>query len=343
MKKLLNTLYVTSEDLYLSLDGENVVAWRKDERTGRFPLHILGGIAYFGYPGASPQLLGACLERGIGFSFYRPNGRFLARIAGNDSGNILLRREQFRVSESPERSLQIARHFIIGKIHNSRQILDRARRDHPLQVDMQALEAKSKELKDYVSDAKDADSLDYLRGVEGAAARAYYAVFDQLIFANRDCFQFRGRNRRPPKDATNALLSFAYSLLANDCYSALEGVGLDPYMGFMHTDRPGRKSLALDLEEELRSVFADRVVLNCINNRVVREGHFECRLDGAVLLNDSGRKLFLDTWQAKKREVIQHPFLKEKIPWGLLPHVQALLLSRYLRGDLDGYPPFLWR
>jgi len=343
MRKLLNTLYVTTEESYLSLDGENIVVWKDGKRLGRFPLHVLNNVVYFGYKGASPQLLGACAKRNIGFSFFSGHGRFRARIAGESQGNVLLRKTQYRVSDDDESACGIARNFIVGKIYNARWVLERLLRDHPLQVDVEAVSAASSDLANFTMAASESDNLDTLRGIEGSAARSYFGVFDQMVLSNKEFFAFDGRSRRPPKDPVNALLSFAYVMLINDCASALEGAGLDSYVGFMHQDRPGRKSLALDLVEELRSVFADRVVLNCINNRKIQPKHFEERETGECLLTEEGRKVFIDAWQSKKREELRHPYLKEKVQWGLLPHVQSLLLARCLRGDIDEYPPFLWK
>lgn len=343
MKRLLNTLYVTSEDARLSLDGENVVVSKGDSIAGRFPLHTLQAIEYFGYFGATPALMGECAARGIDLSFFRPSGRFLARTIGEQHGNVLLRQEQYRISDDEVRSLSIATNMIAAKIFNSRWVLERCVRDHPMQVDVERLHSSSSDLAGLVLQARTATDMAELRGVEGTAARRYFDAFDQLVLADKKLFAYNGRNRRPPMDPVNALLSFAYSLLTNDCASALEGVGLDPYVGLMHVERPGRKSLALDLVEELRSVFADRMVLTCINNRLFKRASFEWREDGSVYLGEEARRAFLGAWQKRKRETLKHPFLGEKVSWGLLPHVQAMLLARYIRGDLDGYPPFMWK
>ena len=343
MRHLLNTLFVTSEDIYLSLDGENVVANRDKREVARYPLHTLSGIIPFSYPGASPALMGACAQRDISLAFCTPRGRFLARVTGENSGNVLLRRAQYRAADDPGPCCRIARSMIFGKVYNARWSIERTRRDHGLRVDGEALAAVSVQLKDLLPQIADEASLDSLRGLEGAAATAYFGVFDQLILGEKPLFAFGTRNRRPPLDPVNALLSFAYSLLTNDCASALESVGLDAYVGFLHRDRPGRTSLALDLMEELRPCLADRFVLTLINNRVVGRSDFDFRENGAVFLNDAGRRTFLQRWQERKRETITHPYLKEKLPWGLVPYIQALLFARTLRGDLDGYPPFLWK
>lgn len=343
MKKLLNTLYVLSEDAYLALDGENVVVHRGNTIAGRIPLHTLCGINYFGYKGASPRLMGECATRCIDLSFFTPTGRFLTRVAHENTGNVLLRRAQYRIADDTERSCLIARNFITAKIFNARWILERAKRDHPLQIDSEKVCLRSRELTNLTDEALTAESIDTLRGIEGYAAKSYYAVFDELILDHREDFRFDGRNRRPPKDPVNAVLSFAYVLLANECASALEGIGLDPYVGFMHADRPGRKSLALDLVEELRPVVADRAVLMCINNRILNSSHFLYREDGSVYLSTEGRRAFLEVWQKRKKAELTHPYLKEKVSWGLVPHVQAMLLARCIRGDVDGYPPFMWK
>ena len=343
MKKILNTLYVTSEDAYLALEGETVEVLFADGTKKNIPLVTLEGIVCFSYKGASPALMGKCVENQIQLSFFSPRNRFLACASGSENGNVLLRRTQYRVADDPAASLDIARNFIFGKLYNTKFVLHRTVRDHALQVDADKIRHACDTLKTYMTDLSAADSADTLRGIEGNAAAEYFGVFDEMILQNKEDFFFHGRNRRPPQDAVNALLSLAYSLLANECVAALRGVGLDPFVGFLHTDRAGRKSLALDLEEELRSVFADRFVLTLINNRILSADDFERQETGAVLLKEAGRKAFLSEWQKRKKETLVHPYLKEKVEWGLVAHLQAMLLARYLRGDLDGYPPFLWK
>ena len=343
MKHLLNTLFVTSEDIYLSLDGENVVANRDRQQVARYPLHTLSGIVSFSYPGASPALMGACAQRDISLAFCTPRGRFLARATGESSGNVLLRRAQYRAADDPGPCCRIARNMIFGKLYNARWSIERTRRDHGLRLDGQALAGASAQLKGLLPQVLEETSLDSLRGLEGAGATIYFSVFDQMILGEKPLFSFQSRSRRPPQDPVNAMLSFAYSLLAHDCASALESVGLDSYVGLLHRDRPGRTSLALDLMEELRPCMADRFVLTLINNRVMGKGGFDFRENGAVFLNDAGRRIFLKQWQERKRDTLTHPYLQEKVPWGLIPYVQALLLARHLRGDLDAYPPFLWK
>lgn len=343
MRKLLNTLYVTSPDTYLALEGQNVMVYREEELLLRIPLHTLEQILYFGYKGASPALMGACAEHGIRLAFLTPHGRFLAAACGRSQGNVLLRLQQVRASDDPIIRTRFARNFIFGKVFNSRWVLERATRDHAMQVDVAALKNVSRQLGGQLPAIRGCISDEQLRGLEGVSAEQYFRVFDQLILQNKKAFYFHGRNRRPPMDNVNALLSFVYTLLCNDCCSALEAVGLDPYIGFLHRERPGRTSLALDLMEELRSVFADRFVLSLINNRIVTEKGFYQQETGAVRMNDETRKAILAGWQARKQEFIRHPFLQEKVPWGLVPYVQAMLLGRCLRGDLEEYPPFLWK
>ena len=343
MRHLLNTLFVTSEDAYLSLDGENVVVSRDKQEAGRFPLHNLSGIISFSYAGASPALMGACAARDIGLTFCTPRGRFLARTTGLSNGNVLLRRMQYRVADDPAQSCRIARFMIFGKLYNARWSMERTRRDHGPRIDEEKFRTASETIRGLLSQTVETPSLESLRGLEGVGAAAYFGVFDDMILREKTSFYFRGRNRRPPLDNVNAMLSFAYSLLSNDCASALESVGLDAYVGFIHRDRPGRTSLALDLMEELRPCMADRFVLTQVNNRIMVPGDFETAENGAVRMSDDARRKFLKSWQERKQEIITHPYLGEKIPWGLVPYMQALLLARYLRGDLDAYPPFLWK
>jgi CRISPR-associated protein Cas1 len=343
MRHLLNTLFVTSEDIYLSLDGENVVANREKEVVARYPLHTLSAILSFSYPGASPALMGACAQRGIALCFCTPRGKFLARVTGEANGNVLLRRAQYRTADDSAQSCHMARAMVFGKVYNARWSIERTRRDHGLRVDGARLAEVSGQLKGLLPQLLEVSSLEHLRGLEGAAATAYFGVFDQLILGDRSLFAFQGRSRRPPLDAANALLSFAYSLLSHDCAAALESVGLDSYVGFLHRDRPGRSSLVLDLMEELRPCLADRFVLTAINNRMFKAEDFIFRESGGVFLTDEARRTFLRRWQERKKEPITHPFLGEKLPWGLVPYIQALLLARCLRGDLEEYPPFLWK
>lgn len=343
MKKLLNTLFVVTPDTYLALENENVVIYQNENILRRIPLLTLENILYFGYKGASPALMGACAERNIGLCFLKQSGRFLARVCGASYGNVLLRKEQYRISDNNMAACIYARNFIAGKIYNSRSVLRRGLRDHPLSVDNEKIEFISDELMKNVRIARACKDLGELRGIEGNSAKLYFSAFKELILANKTVFNFYGRIKRPPGDPVNAMLSFVYVLLAHDCANALESVGLDSYVGFLHSDRPGRQSLALDLMEELRSVYADRFVLYLINNRMVKENCFDYRENRSVYLNENGRKIVLSEWQKRKQDAITHPFLNEKMQWGLLPYVQALLLARCIRGDLEEYPAFLWK
>ena len=343
MKRLLNTLYVTSGNKYLSLDGENVVISEEKEEIGRIPLHNLQSIVTFGYVGASPALMGTCAQRNIDLTFMSGNGRFIARVTGEVKGNVTLRKQQYRISDDQKVSVKVARNFILGKVYNSRWILERATRDYAMRLDVKQMKKKSSFLAESISKIRTCENADELLGLEGEAASVYFSVFDELILQQKEVFYFHGRNKRPPMDNVNAMLSFGYSLLAGMCGSALETVGLDPYVGFFHRDRPGRISLALDLMEEFRSIMVDRFVLTLINKRIMSDKYFIKKENEAVLLTDEGRKVFLSAWQSKKQEMITHPFLDEKIEWGMAPYVQSMLLARYLRGDLDAYPPFFWK
>lgn len=343
MRKLQNTLYVTTPSAYLSLDGETIVITNDDECLGRFPLLNLENIVSFGYRGASPRLMGACAERGIGLCFLTQHGRFLARISGPVSGNVLLRTEQYRIAGTETDALPFAKMFLTGKVFNGRWSIERTLRDHTLRVDTDRMKTVIEQMKQALAEIPEALETEKLMGIEGIAAKAYFSVFDQMILKNSDYFRFDGRNRRPPTDPVNALLSFTYSILGNEIAGALESVGLDPAVGFLHKLRPGRASLALDLLEELRAPLADRFVLSLINLGTVTEPDFARKENGAVYLTDEARKRFLAAWQKRKQEEITHPFLKEKIPWGLVPYSQAMMLSRCIRGDLDTYPPFMWK
>lgn len=343
MKKLLNTLYVTSENSYLSLDGENIVVFEDKKEVGRLPLHNLEGIVSFGYRGTSSALMGACADRNISLCYVTPQGKFLARVTGKIKGNVILRQQQYESSRDKEISLSIAKNCITGKIYNARWVLERAVRDHSLQINTDQVKTASVHLKQSLEYIRNSQSKEQLRGYEGEAASIYFGVFNELILQQKKDFVFCGRNKRPPLDNINAMLSFVYTLLTNQIASALECVGLDPYIGYLHTERPGRVSLALDLIEELRAPLADRFVLSLINKKVITRKNFKTKENGAVIMDDEARKRLLTEWQNRKKETITHPFLKEKIEWGMVPYVQAMLLARYLRGDLDGYPVCLWK
>ena len=343
MRRLLNSLYVVSENTYLSLKNENVVINAEDGTHKEIPLLGIENIFCFSYKGASPALIGKCAEKGITMAFFTPTGRFLALPCGRSIGNVLLRKRQYEVSVDEEKSAEVARWMLLGKIFNHRWMVERTLRDHPDRVNREKLENASIELKNSYQKLWDKQPLDSMRGIEGQAATAYFGAFDEMILNQKKDFTFTTRNRRPPMDNVNAMLSFGYSLLASDCAGALEGVGLDSYMGFLHRIRSGRQSLALDLMEELRGVMVDRLVISMINQKMVTKKDFRRMENGAVLLDEDGRKSFLSQWQKKKKEEVTHPFLGEKVAWGLVPHTQALLLARYLRGDLDAYPPFFWK
>lgn len=343
MKKLLNTLYVTSPDRYLSLDEENVVILDKEKEIGRVPLHNLDRIMTFGYTGASPALMGKCATNGIELIFMSSTGRFLARVEGEVKGNVLLRRQQYRYADDKNKCLEIAKNIICAKLFNSRWTIERTLRDHPLRIDTEKFRSCSLLLKNSIDNAQKAEDIDTLRGIEGEGAQIYFSVFDDMILQQKDDFVFDTRNKRPPRDNVNALLSFTYSLASSMCTSSLEAVGLDPYVGFMHTDRPGRRSLALDIVEEFRSPLCDRFVLTLINKKIISANDMVKQEDGAVRLTDNGRRAFISAWQKRKDDELKHPFLDEKMEWGIVPYAQALLLARYIRGDLDAYPPFMWK
>ena len=346
MRRQFNTVYVTTEGAWLHKDGENIVMEVEGETRARLPAHMLDGLVCFGRVLVSPPLLGYCAEQGICVSYLSPNGKFLARVEGSVSGNVLLRREQYRRSDDGMRCAAIVRNLLIGKIHNQRAVVLRAMRDYGSDLPTEACETLScaaRRLKRIGARLLVEAQLDILRGLEGEAAQAYFGVFDHLIRVRDPSMRFGGRSRRPPKDATNALLSFLYTLLTHDCRSALETVGLDPAVGFLHRDRPGRPSLALDLVEEFRPFLADRLALSLINRKQVRMRDFTYLDNGAVWLKEDSRKIVLTAYQERKRGQLRHTFIDEKIDIGLLPLVQAQLLARHLRGDLSAYPPFIWK
>ena len=343
MKRLLNTLFVTTPEARLSRDGETVRVQIGDDVKARFPIHTLSSVVCFGRIYCTPQLLQLCCERLVSVSFMSEYGRFWARVQGPVSGNVLLRREQYRRADDLNGSAEIARSIVIAKITNSRTVLQRAIRDRSdLSQDGEMKDAVRR-LRTLLSRLKESAALDFVRGCEGDAAREYFSVFDKLIVKQKDEFFFHKRSRRPPLDAMNSLLSFFYAMLANDVASGLEAVGLDPAVGYLHRDRPGRSGLALDLMEEFRACFVDRLALSLVNLGQVKGKGFKKMDTGAVYMNDDTRKEILTAYQKRKRETIIHPFLNEKVEIGLLPFVQALLFARHLRGDLDGYPPFIWK
>lgn len=347
MRRHLNTLYVTTENAWLRKDRENAVIEADGSELGRVPVHLLGSIVCIGAIGITPGLLGHCADQGVCVSMLGRNGRFLARVEGPVSGNVLLRRTQYRTTDDADRTSKLAGQMVVGKLLNQRTVVRRALRDHGANASEEG-RARLLSCANRLTDAarrcnREATRTDAIRGIEGEAARQYYAVFDDLRSQKDTAFAFTGRSRRPPLDPVNALLSFLYTLLVHDCRSALETVGLDPAVGYLHRERPGRPSLALDMMEELRPVVADRLALSLINRRQLQAKDFETAVSGAVQLRDDPRKKVLVAYQERKQEELLHPFLKEKTTLGLVPFVQATMLARHLRGDLDGYPPFLWR
>ena len=343
MKKHLNTLFVTTQGAYLSKEGETVVVKVEGDVRLRVPVHTIGGIVCFGNVSCSPYLMGFCAENDVAISFLSEHGRFLAKVQGPVSGNVLLRREQYRRADDLKFSANVTKFILTGKITNCRTVLQRAIRDHASKIEEEEVRHAVMRLNHLLEFFDQEQPLDVLRGVEGDAAHTYFNVFDHLIVAQKEAFRFNERNRRPPLDNVNCLLSFIYTLLMHDIRSALESVGLDPAVGFLHRDRPGRPGLALDIMEEFRPFIGDRLVLSLINLQQVQEKSFKNMDSGAVVMNDDARKTVLVAYQERKQEEIFHPFLNEKVTIGILFHLQALLMARYLRGDLDGYPPFIWK
>mgnify|MGYP001403504667 CR=1 FL=1 len=345
MRRLLNTLYVTTDGAWLKKDGANLVMMCDGEERARLPVHMLESLICFGRILVSPPLMAYCSEQGITISYFTPNGRFQARVEGPVAGNVLLRRTQYRATDDPAQCAAIVRHLLIGKIHNQRAVVRRRLRDRGDKLaaeDQRELQITADQLERIGQRLMGTRDAEALRGLEGEAAQRYFKTFQALINDDgQSTFEFTGRNRRPPRDPVNALLSFVYTLLTHDCRSAIEACGLDPQVGFLHRDRPGRPSLALDLAEEFRPFIADRLVLTLINRRQIKANDFREAENGAVLLTDDGRRTVLTAYQERKREELVHPFLEEKAPLGLVPALQAQLLSRYLRGDLDAYPPFI--
>ncbi len=343
MKHHLNTLFVTTQGSYLARERENVLVRFEKQTKFRVPVHTLGGIVCFGRIGFSPSLLGLCAERGVAVTFLSEQGAFRARSTGFTPGNVLLRREQYRVADDDARSAMIARHVVAGKIANARAVLLRNVRDYPESPDRSSVESAAGLLQQSLDQVMTENSLDALRGLEGDSARTYFSVFNALIRSQKETFKFSSRSRRPPLDNVNALLSFLYTMLAHDARAACEAVGLDAAVGFLHRDRPGRPSLALDLMEELRPFLVDRLVLSLINRRQVDAAGFTVTESSAVMMSDATRKTVMIAYQKRKQEELLHPYLNEKVTIGLIVHLQARLLARYLRGDTDAYPPFIWK
>lgn len=344
MSVYLNTLYVTTPDAYLRLEGETVCVMIEKEKRLQVPLHHLGGFVLFGHTMMSPGLLGRCAEDGRSVVWLGRNGDFRFRLQGPVNGNILLRQAQFQKANQSSHALALSRAFIAGKLRNSRQLLMRAARESKIEPEQTSLNHASKLLEGHIRKLETAPDLDTVRGLEGDGARVYFGQLNTVMREPlRGVFTFDQRNRRPPKDRFNALISFLYALVLSDCRAALETVGLDPQMGFLHVPRPGRESLALDLMEEFRPVLADRLALTLINRGQIKEKDFDHREGGSVLLNDSGRKTVITAYQERKQESLSHPVSEQSVPVGLLPQLQARLLARYLREDIEAYVPFLQR
>jgi CRISPR-associated protein Cas1 len=344
MKKLFSTLYISTQGTYVSKERENIVVSLKEKELFRAPIHLISSVVCFGNVLCSPFALGLCAENNVSVSFFSESGRFIARVQSPISGNVLLRKQQYKYSDDETFCLESAKSILIGKLNNSRAVINRALRDHKDRIKMAD---KLKEVSDGFSRSLNkiltTQNIDILRGIEGDAASSYFSVFDELILNNKEVFYMTQRNRRPPKDNVNCLLSFIYTLLAHDISSALEGVGLDPQVGFFHKDRPGRPSLALDMMEEFRSVIADRLVLTLINLSQIESKGFSKSESGAILLDDKNKKIVIDAYRKRKEDEIFHPFFKEDMPIGILFHAQAMLFARYIRGDIDAYPPFIWK
>lgn len=343
MRKLLNTLFITNSDIYLGVEGENIMVREDGELRARFPLHNLESIIIFNYGGVSPYTMRKCMENGIGINFLSETGFYLGTVSGYPNGNVILRKNQVLMSIDVEQCLKIAQTTIFSKLYNQKYIIERFIRQYNMRISVDRFKDVSAKLSELALQAAEAESVEQIRGIEGTAQVLYFGLFDEMVLTNKEVFEYEGRSRRPPRNPLNACLSLTYALLSTDMKNALTSVGLDPYIGFFHTDRPGRISLALDMIEELRGVMADRFVLSLINRGQLSEKDFEYMESGAVLLGDNSRKKFLQEWHRYKQESITHPYLKERMEWGLVPYAQALLLARYIRGDLDAYPGFCWK
>jgi len=343
LRKLLNTLYVTTPEAFLSLDGNNAVLLLDGKAIFRIPVTNLESVVCFNYLGASPKFMQYCTDRNINISFMTPNGRYMAGINGRIKGNVLLRKKQYFVSEDTEFCLNIAKNIIVAKLFNCRYEVNRSVRDNKDKIDVSALERTSEELKNAMTAVGLCRSMEELRGVEGDAARQYFSTFNDMIVRQKTDFVFSGRTRRPPLDNVNALLSFGYALLAHEVEAALLCVGLDPYVGFMHTDRPGRISLALDMMEEFRVTVVDRFVLTLINLKQINADDFMHKESEGILMTEVARKVFLTEWQKRKQEDVVHGFIGEKMKAGLIPYAQAMILSRYLRNEINDYAPYFKR
>lgn len=340
MKNLLNTLYIVSSDNYLGREGQTVVIRNDNEKLAQFPIHNFEDIVCFNYTGVSPGLLELCSEFGVNITYLKLSGKFIAKYYSKTKGNVLLRREQYRIADDLKQSLGYARLFVYGKNYNNIKVIDRGIRDYSDEIDTGNLISIKNTLINSMNTIKMVDNFESLLGIEGDMSREYFKGINDLVVSQKDDFIFNGRNRRPPLDPINAMLSLSYGLLRIKVESSLETVGLDPYVGFYHKDRPGRASLALDVMEELRSYMGDRFVLSLINRNQIQEKDFITKENGAVLFNDKGFNKFIDLWNKRMQDELKHPFLEENINIGLLPFVQAQLLARTIRGDLEMYPPF---
>lgn len=343
MKAVLNTMYITDPDMYLAVRGESILIKKNNTILQPYPLRNLQDIVLFTYLGMSPKLVQQCMEFGIGIAYMTPHGRFIGRLQGMSRGNILLRRTQYRLADTEAKALQVAISCIAAKVYNEKWTIERYIRQYAERVDTTRLERVSATLTGMLAEIQTVSSLDELRGFEGRAQMEYFSCMDTMILNQKQDFQFLTRSRRPPLTRVNAVLSFLYAVLANEIASALETVGLDAYAGFMHVDRPGRVSLALDMMEEFRAPLVDRLVLSMINRKYINASDFQVEANESVFLTDEGRRNVLALWRKRKQESITHPYLKEKMPWGLVPFVQATLLARYIRADLDAYPAFFWK
>ncbi|MDT8447703.1 MAG: type I-C CRISPR-associated endonuclease Cas1c [bacterium] len=343
MKRLLNTLYLTRDGIYLNKERETFKVMKDTKTLMKVPVGTINQIICIGSVTLTPPVMAFCVDQGVSVVYLSEYGRFQVRLEGPTSGNILLRRRQYAIAQEPNTALDVSRSFVLGKLVNAKRVLSRALADHGDRLDQGAFTTTLQRYREARQQVLQTDNLDSLRGIEGELAKRYFALFDQMILNNKEDFYFKGRSRRPPLDRINALLSFLYALLLADCRAALEGVGLDSAAGYLHQDRPGRPGLALDLMEEFRPLLADRLALSLVNRSQVNADDFTLQSAGAVLLNDSGRRKVVAAYQERKTTDITHPFLNEKFAQGLLPHAQALLLARYIRGDLDAYPPYYWK
>lgn len=343
MKKMLNTLFLTTHGLELHKEGESIQIVSEEGKKNRIPIHAINNIVCFGQVNCTPQFMGFCGENGVSITFLSPNGKFLAKVQGRTSGNVLLRRHQYRLADNDVACSEIARNIVLAKVANSRMILRRFLREHPEHDEAKEIGSSIQKLSGILANIAAEKDIDAIRGKEGEAARLYFEVFDCFILHQKTSFFLHTRSRRPPLDNMNALLSFLYTIMVSSIISAIESVGLDPGVGFLHKERPGRPSLALDMMEEFRSVIADRLALSLVNRKQIAGKGFECTETGAVSMDEDTRKEVISAYQSRKQDIIKHPFTKESVPVGMVFFIQALLMARFIRGDLDGYPPFFWK